>query len=868
MGAVFRAHDTMLDRTVAVKVLSKVQSNDEETLRRFKNEAQSAARLDHENIGRVHYVDEDKGWHYIVFEFIEGINLRDLVDRVGPLPLADAISYTLQISDALAHAARRDVVHRDIKPSNVLITPEGRAKLVDMGLARLHQVEHSANDLTASGVTLGTFDYISPEQARDPRNADVRSDIYSLGCTVYFMLTGRPPFPEGTVLQKLLQHQSDTPLDVLACGPICRWRCRASYRGCCSSRRTSAYQLPEDLMADLLAVANKFGLTPPTTSTVLVRPANVTAAPLLFRHLPWLAPLAALVAISVGLAIASRPSDVDIAPPPIHRSPAAAALHTVGSATDKPVPDGASAGATASPEAVVGPAATNDAGSKNAIAAGAPAARTETEGPVATANRPWRIPLALSETNTKTWAEQFFSRLERRLHALVWGESLVGFVPTTSPTSLPGLDPRTSSAAGGTSPSAKPASELSEPVIAATETSAPAGRKGLIIVRPNPKSPNELATVREACRAAKSGDVIELRWSGRLEDRPLQLAGQRLTIRAGDGFTPVIIFQPRESDLSQSQSMITLGGGQLTLLGVQLELDVPRQAASEAWSLATIRPGELLRVENCWLTLRNAADSGGALQAAAAIFTISAIPGSGMMATVDAPTGHPPATVQLKNAIVRGEATFLRLAESQPLSVTWQNGLLVVSERLLWAGGNPSDPKPQGQMQLDLRHLTASTQVGFVQIACSQDAALHLPLEVNAADSIFIGRPGKPFLEQLGVDDPEDLRKRMAWSGDRNFYQGFGPMWRIVGPAGIESAVQMHAAEWQSFWGTHEIQATFDQVLWQRVAGAESPHGQSPWDFALRSGENPARGAASDGRDAGFQTDQQPLPAADPEDSR
>ena len=140
MGAVFRRTDTMLNRTVAVKVLSHEQSSDEETLRRFQNEAQSAARLDHENISRVYYVGEDRGWHYIVFEFIEGANLRDVVEQQGPLPLADAVSYTLQIADALTHASQRDVVHRDIKPSNVLITPEGRAKLVDMGLARLHQV--------------------------------------------------------------------------------------------------------------------------------------------------------------------------------------------------------------------------------------------------------------------------------------------------------------------------------------------------------------------------------------------------------------------------------------------------------------------------------------------------------------------------------------------------------------------------------------------------------------------------------------------------------------------------------------------------------------------------------------------------------
>ena len=116
----------------------------------------------------------------------------------------------IQVADALEHASQREVVHRDIKPSNIVITPAGRARIVDMGLARLHQVAGDA-DLTVSGMTLGTFDYISPEQARDPRAADVRSDLYSLGCTMFFMLAGRPPFAEGTMVQKLLQHQQAEP---------------------------------------------------------------------------------------------------------------------------------------------------------------------------------------------------------------------------------------------------------------------------------------------------------------------------------------------------------------------------------------------------------------------------------------------------------------------------------------------------------------------------------------------------------------------------------------------------------------------------------------------------------------------------------
>ena len=213
MGTVYRATDTSLGRTVAVKVVAREQSGDA-TLARFRNEAQSAARLDHPNIAQVFYVGEDAGWHYIVFEFIDGVNLRDLVQQAGRLSITDAVSFTLQVAEAIDHASRRDVIHRDIKPSNVLVMKDGKVKLVDMGLARLSHVESTAHDLTASGVTLGTFDYISPEQAADPRDADVRSDIYSLGCTLFFILTASPPFPNGTVLQKLLSHSGEMPPDV------------------------------------------------------------------------------------------------------------------------------------------------------------------------------------------------------------------------------------------------------------------------------------------------------------------------------------------------------------------------------------------------------------------------------------------------------------------------------------------------------------------------------------------------------------------------------------------------------------------------------------------------------------------------------
>ncbi|HUG67173.1 MAG TPA: protein kinase [Pirellulaceae bacterium] len=136
----------------------------------------------------------------------KGVSVRDLVAQTGPLSVEEAVNYTLQIAGDLD--SLRDVVH--LSPSSVLVMPNGKAKLVDVELARLHQ---SLNKLTATGVTADAFDYISPELARNLHDADVRSGLYSLGCTFYFMLTAMPPFPEGTVLQKLLSHSSESPPD-------------------------------------------------------------------------------------------------------------------------------------------------------------------------------------------------------------------------------------------------------------------------------------------------------------------------------------------------------------------------------------------------------------------------------------------------------------------------------------------------------------------------------------------------------------------------------------------------------------------------------------------------------------------------------
>jgi serine/threonine-protein kinase len=290
MGAVFRAWDTDLYRTVAVKVLSAYQVGDIESQRRFQTEARSAARLDHPNIARVHYVGEDSGIRYIVFEYIEGANVRDLVLANGPLPVPVALNYTLQISNALTHAWEREVVHRDIKPSNILITQEGLAKLVDMGLARLESLDGPDNDETATGVTLGTFDYISPEQARNPKDADTRSDIYSLGCTLFFMLTGRPPFADGSVLQKLLFHQTETPPDVRDLRSDVPDELAAVLTKMLAKRPDERFQNPTELSAGLLHSMEQIGVAAPAVAIPAYRFRRFTAASWWRRHAAWLVP--------------------------------------------------------------------------------------------------------------------------------------------------------------------------------------------------------------------------------------------------------------------------------------------------------------------------------------------------------------------------------------------------------------------------------------------------------------------------------------------------------------------------------------------------------------------------------------------------
>jgi WD40 repeat protein len=211
MGAVYKAEHQVMERTVALKVINRSLTDRPAMVERFHREVKAAARLSHPNIVTAHDTDQAGDTHFLVMEYVEGTTLALLAAARGPLPVAEACNYVRQTALGLQHAFEHGMVHRDIKPQYLMVTPEGRVKVLDFGLARFASEVAPAGPVTESGTVLGTADYISPEQADAPHAADIRADLYSLGCTLYFLLTGQPPFPEGTLMQKLKAHEQRLP---------------------------------------------------------------------------------------------------------------------------------------------------------------------------------------------------------------------------------------------------------------------------------------------------------------------------------------------------------------------------------------------------------------------------------------------------------------------------------------------------------------------------------------------------------------------------------------------------------------------------------------------------------------------------------
>lgn len=672
MGAVFRAHDEHLDRTVAIKVIPFV-GEDPDLQRRFRNEAQSAAKLDHPRIARVYDAGSHDDWHYIVFEYIEGTNIRDQVSAHGVMSIDEAVFYTSHLADALQHAADRGIVHRDIKPSNVLIGTGGKIKLVDMGLARSDNLDLS-EDMTASGVTLGTFDYISPEQAHDPRVADLRSDIYSLGCTLYFMLTGRPPYPGGTMLQKLLSHGNAPPPDVREPRPDVSSNLAAVIQKMLAKKPEDRYQTATDLIADLREVAFRDGLSrSQTLSPVTISQPN----PLLVwleRHVPWIAAVALMVASAGWLHLESATSRRDIEVPPSAKRPLTGvetepanfqAERSLNVASDE-VPIG-----TIPP---LGLPTTNSAG---------------TLGPSEDVVGP-----AMS-------AERFAA------------EDNVSIEPLSSeiPDTIRVVGPELGFGVERDEDGYAVASTLSR----ALEMASELGVSNIQIAVPF------------------------------LSSEPVQVAIDDLKISSSVG-TSVIAFQSEDAVSMERSKMFTVGSHPIELEGLHFHWRVP-VGEVDGGALFAVNDGRI-ELTDCTLTIDNPTLR-EEVYAFEVVTNPDAIRSRDQEEMEDLVVDQfPRVSVDMKNVIVRGQVTMLHMDYAAELLLSWKNGLLAITDRMIeTAGAFKSPPTSAGPIQITLTRVTAHAPKGIVQMRMGVSGKHPVAIDRFARNCVFFVSPNKPHFE-------------------------------------------------------------------------------------------------------------------------
>jgi serine/threonine-protein kinase len=267
MGVVYKARRSGEFRIVALKVLPAELTRSADAVRRFRREVEAASSLSHPHIVAALDSGEENGAYYYVMEYVPGDDLSDLVAAHGPLPVGSAVNCILHAASGLHYAHEHGVTHRDVKPSNLLLDRQGNVRLLDLGLARISRDTDAARTattmtaLTHTGAVLGTVDYMSPEQALNTRKADFRSDIYSLGCTLYFLLHGRPPFRGETVMEVLVAHREQPIPSLREKREDVPERLESIFQKCLAKKPEDRIPSMQELVAELDACKGEHGMT-------------------------------------------------------------------------------------------------------------------------------------------------------------------------------------------------------------------------------------------------------------------------------------------------------------------------------------------------------------------------------------------------------------------------------------------------------------------------------------------------------------------------------------------------------------------------------------------------------------------------------
>lgn len=254
MGQVFKAMHRAMERVVALKILPDESARSPDIVQRFQREVKAAARLQHPHIVTAHDAGEESGTLYLVMEHVSGRDMRDIVHERGTLPVARAVDMMIQAATGFAHAHSEGIIHRDIKPANLLVDKKGTVKILDMGLARFQDSGGAdVGRLTMAGQMLGTVEYMPPEQAEDTRHADVRSDIYSLGATLHYLLVGQGMYPRDSIIEAIEAHLTAPLPDLKASRPDVPDELCAVFQKMVAKSPDDRYQSMDDVIRELKA---------------------------------------------------------------------------------------------------------------------------------------------------------------------------------------------------------------------------------------------------------------------------------------------------------------------------------------------------------------------------------------------------------------------------------------------------------------------------------------------------------------------------------------------------------------------------------------------------------------------------------------
>ncbi|MCA9013899.1 MAG: serine/threonine protein kinase, partial [Planctomycetaceae bacterium] len=775
MGAVFRAIDTRLDRVVALKVLSPGQSRDMGSVKRFQNEAKAAARLDHENISRVFYIGEDQGLNFIAFEYVKGTNVREIIHSRGILPAAEAVNYALQIASALKHINKAGVVHRDIKPSNIIITPGGRAKLVDLGLAR-KESDNASADLTSAGTTLGTFDYISPEQAKDPRNVDVRSDIYSLGCTLYHMLTGEPPYGEGTVLQKLLDHSGKNVPDPAAINKQLPRELSLIVQKMMASDPAERYQTPEELMYHLMQVAGQLDLRCVNPEGLVWTSPTSSRFGFLEKHVGWVA--TALVLLVVVFLLDSYPGfdPASVTVTQNDSQPTVPPAGPTGSKTDEISPEASlplpeteklnpgslsmnSAVAAVTPAEAIGENKTTEtptpakSGAENVSPSDADLPKMNLDEDSKDLNQIFDIPLLSPNKTINEFIDAGNPPKNKVLRennpdtelALSNGinqkKTMVPLAPAPerNPEKAPDIFPK------------KNDSEFRKIEIPA-----------ITIIKPDGTAGQDFKTLDAACAAADDGSIIELGFTGIRKEAPIHINNKRVRIRAAKDRKPILQFESVEEPAEGFQThMIQVANGSLELFELGIMVDV-KNLNTDSWTIFSLKNAHDVRLHQVTVTCSNTTTQ------QVSLFEMNEPINQGL--NDDSMMGKRPVKestfIEIINSVLRCDGHAFSVRETAPTRLEITNSALMISQALIELVGCNNKPTEGDFLELVLNHSTLLLGKGLAMMDSGAIPRELIPLNVSARNNIFFSRTTAPFVQMKGNTNENDFRQKLlTWRG-------------------------------------------------------------------------------------------------------